>query len=31
VHQKLRELDVNNVTPLQALTILADLKRDAGE
>ena len=29
VHQRLRELDVDQITPLQALTILADLKREA--
>jgi DNA mismatch repair protein MutS len=29
LHQRLRELDVNQITPLQALTILAELKRDA--
>ena len=26
---RLRELDVNRLTPLEALTLLADLKRDA--
>ncbi|CAN5509293.1 DNA mismatch repair protein MutS [soil metagenome] len=31
VHRRLRELDVNQVTPLQALGILADLKREAGD
>jgi DNA mismatch repair protein MutS len=31
VLQRLRELDVDQITPLQALTILADLKREAGE
>jgi DNA mismatch repair protein MutS len=31
VHVKLRELDINQVTPLQALTILAELKRGIGE
>ncbi len=29
VHQRLREMDINQITPLQALTILADLKREA--
>jgi DNA mismatch repair protein MutS len=29
VHRRLRELDVNQLTPLQALTLLADLKREA--
>jgi DNA mismatch repair protein MutS len=28
VHKRLREIDVNQLTPLQALTILADLKRE---
>ena len=28
IHRKLRELDVDQITPLQALTILADLKRN---
>ena len=28
---KLRELDVNHLTPMQALTLLAELKREAGE
>jgi DNA mismatch repair protein MutS len=31
VHRRLREIDVNEMTPLQALTLLAELKRDAGE
>ena len=31
VHKRLRELDINQLTPLQALGILADLKREAGE
>ena len=30
VLQKLRAIDVNHLTPLQALTVLADLKREAG-
>jgi DNA mismatch repair protein MutS len=30
VHQRLRALDINQLTPLQALSILADLKREAG-
>jgi DNA mismatch repair protein MutS len=29
VHKRLRELDVNQLTPIQALTLLADLKREA--
>jgi DNA mismatch repair protein MutS len=29
IHTRLRELDLNNVTPLQALSILDDLKRKA--
>jgi len=31
IHRRLREIDVNDVTPMQALAILADLKREAGE
>ena len=27
---RLRELDVDNLTPMQALALLADLKREAG-
>jgi DNA mismatch repair protein MutS len=30
VHARLREIDVNNLTPLQALAILEELKREAG-
>jgi DNA mismatch repair protein MutS len=29
VHRRLRDLDVNQLTPIQALTLLADLKREA--
>jgi DNA mismatch repair protein MutS len=29
VHRKLREVDINQLTPLAALTLLADLKREA--
>nr|MBA3298028.1 DNA mismatch repair protein MutS [Acidobacteriota bacterium] len=29
IHRKLREIDVNLLTPLAALTVLADLKREA--
>lgn len=29
VHRRLREIDVNDLTPLQALTLLAELKREA--
>jgi hypothetical protein len=29
VLRKLRDVDVDNLTPLQALALLADLKRDA--
>jgi DNA mismatch repair protein MutS len=29
--QRLREVDVDRLTPLEALTLLADLKKDAGE
>ena len=28
---RLRELDVNDLTPMQALTLLAELKDEAGE
>ena len=28
---RLREVDVDNLTPLQALSLLAELKREAGE
>lgn len=31
VLSKLRQADVDNLTPLQALTLLAELKREAGE
>ncbi len=31
VHRRLRDIDVNQVTPLQALALLAELKRDAGD
>jgi DNA mismatch repair protein MutS len=31
VVERLREVDVNQMTPLEALALLADLKRDAGE
>jgi DNA mismatch repair protein MutS len=31
IHRRLRELDVDQLTPLQALTLLAELKHDAGE
>jgi DNA mismatch repair protein MutS len=30
LHQRLKALDVDNLTPMQALTLLADLKREAG-
>jgi DNA mismatch repair protein MutS len=30
VHRRLREIDVNNVTPMEALSILEELKREAG-
>ena len=30
VHLRLREIDVNNLTPMQALSILEELKREAG-
>jgi DNA mismatch repair protein MutS len=31
IHRRLREIDVNEMTPLQALALLAELKREAGE
>jgi DNA mismatch repair protein MutS len=31
IHRRLRELDVNQLTPLQALSLLAELKHEAGE
>jgi DNA mismatch repair protein MutS len=31
LRKKLREIDVNQVTPLQALTLLSELKHDAGD
>ena len=31
VHRRLRELDVDHVTPMQALTLLAELKREIDE
>jgi hypothetical protein len=31
VVRRLRELDVNRLTPIEALTLLADLKRETGE
>jgi DNA mismatch repair protein MutS len=30
IHRRLKALDVDNLTPLQALALLADLKREAG-
>ncbi len=30
IHRKLKGIDLDNLTPLQALSILADLKREAG-
>ena len=30
VHQRLRGIDVNNLTPMQALSLLEELKREAG-
>ena len=30
VHKRLRETDINQLTPLQALTLLAELKKGAG-
>jgi hypothetical protein len=31
IHQKLRSLDVNQITPLRALTLIAELKSEAEE
>ena len=31
VHRRLRSLDINTMTPMQALTVLAELKEDAGD
>jgi DNA mismatch repair protein MutS len=31
VHRRLRSLDVNEITPMQALALLAELKNEAGE
>jgi DNA mismatch repair protein MutS len=31
LHRRLREIDVDRITPLQALSLLAELKREAGE
>jgi DNA mismatch repair protein MutS len=31
IHRRLREIDVNQLTPLQALSLLAELKHEAGE
>jgi hypothetical protein len=31
VHRTLRSLDVNEITPIQALSLLAQLKYEAGE
>jgi DNA mismatch repair protein MutS len=31
VHRRLRAIDVNGITPMQALTLLAELKDEAGE
>jgi DNA mismatch repair protein MutS len=31
VHRRLRALDINEITPMQALTLLAELKDEAGE
>ena len=31
IHKRLREIDVNEMTPMQALTLLSELKREAGE
>jgi hypothetical protein len=31
IRRRLRDVDVNRLTPIQALTLLADLKTEAGE
>jgi DNA mismatch repair protein MutS len=31
IHKRLREIDVNEMTPMQALALLSELKREAGE
>jgi DNA mismatch repair protein MutS len=31
VHRRLREIDVDHLTPMQALTLLAELKREIDE
>jgi hypothetical protein len=31
LRRRLREIDVDHLTPMQALTLLADLKNEAGE
>jgi DNA mismatch repair protein MutS len=31
IHLRLRAIDVNEITPMQALALLAELKREAGE
>ena len=31
VHRRLRSIDINEITPMQALSLLAELKDEAGE
>ena len=31
LQRKLREIDINTITPVRALTLLAELKEEAGE
>jgi DNA mismatch repair protein MutS len=31
LRQRLREIDINHLTPMQGLTLLADLQKEAGE
>ena len=31
IHRRLRSLDINTMTPMQALTLLAELKEEASE
>jgi DNA mismatch repair protein MutS len=31
LRRRLREIDIDNLTPVQALTLLADLQKDVGE
>ena len=31
IHRRLRALDINDITPMQALVLLAELKKEASE